>query len=399
MKVLGWFLLCGGVTASAAGQGLPSTPVSLVDGRVVLGGEASVSMAPEDLGFFNYSDYEHSTLRELRLGMKAMVRATDRISVLGELRSENLAGVTPFALYARIRPFPERRLDIQVGRIPPTFGSQTRMAYGRDNPLIGSPLAYQYLTSLRPDAVPWSADELLEMRGRGWLTSFSVGNTAAERGVPLVSAFTWDTGVQVSTGWKAISVAAAVTNGTASNPRVSDDNRGKQFATRLVVEPAAGLVVGASFARGDFISRVVRTALGPQADRTFAQRVYGTDVEYSRDHWLVRGDAVLSEWDVPFGARPETPAELRAVAMSVEGRYTFLPGAYGAARIEHLAFNRIAGSTGRLAWEAPVTRLEVGGGYYIRRNVIGRVSVQFNERDAGRVRSSRLAAAQLLYWF
>ncbi len=399
MKVLGAFLLCFGLAAVAAAQGLPSTPVSLADGRVVLGGEASISVAPQDLGFFNYSDYEHSTLRELRLGMKASIRATDRISVLGELRSENLSHVTPFALYPRIRPFPARRRDLPIRRIPPPIGSQTRQAYGRDNPLIGSPLAYQYLISLRPDAVPASADELLLMRGRGWLTNFSVGDLAPARGVPLVSAFTWDTGVQVSTGWRMVSVAGAVTSGTASNPRVADDNAGKQSAARLAAEPVIGLIVGASFARGDFLGRHVRALLGPAGDRTYAQRVHGLDVEYSRDHWLVRADAVLSEWDMPFAIRPDVPVELRAAAVSLEGRYTFRPGAYGAARVEHLAFNRIAGNGGMLAWEAPITRAEIGGGYYLQRNVIARVSLQMNARDAGRVTRSRLLAAQLVYWF
>lgn len=399
MRVLGLFLLCCGLAAGAAAQTLPSRPFSIAGGRVVIGGEASVAISPEDLGFFNYSDYELSTLRELRLGMNAVVRATDRISVLGELRSQNLAHVTPFALYVRIRPFPSRRLDVQIGRIPPTFGSQTRHVYGRDNPLIGSPLAYQYLTSLRADAVPWSPDELLQMRGRGWLTSFSVGNTVPDRGVPLVSAFTWDTGVQVSTGWKILSIAGAVTNGTASNPRVSDDNTGKQLAGRVSVEPATGLVVGASFAHGAFLGRRVRSLL-PEGDaHTFAQQVQGVDVEYSRDHWLVRGDTVLSQWEVPFASAPGTPVELRALAVSAEGRYTFLPGMYGAARLEHLTFNRVAGSAGPMTWDAPVTRLEVGGGYYLRRNVIARMSLQFNERDGGRVTSSRLLAAQLLYWF
>ncbi len=60
----------------------------------------------------------------------------------------------PFALFARIRPWPARRFDIQVGRIPPTFGAFGRSAYGTANMLIGTPLAYQYLTSLRPDALP-----------------------------------------------------------------------------------------------------------------------------------------------------------------------------------------------------------------------------------------------------
>ena len=177
--------------------------------------------------------------------MNALVRLSERVAVLGELRSENFDYVTPFALYARIHPLPNRRLDIQIGRIPPTFGSFSRRSYGHDNPLIGSPIAYQYLTSLRPDSVPADLDELLRMRGRGWLSAFSVGDRVGHRGVPLVSAFTWDTGVQVSAGWNMVTGAVAVTNGTPSNPRVSDDNTGKQVSFRTTVTPATGLKFGA----------------------------------------------------------------------------------------------------------------------------------------------------------
>ena len=154
MKRFALFLACLGMAGGASAQVLPSEPVTILSGRVVIGGDAAVSVASEDPGFFNYSDYEHSTMREIRLGVTASVRATDRVSFLGEVRSENFSHVSPFALYARIRPFPDRRLDVQIGRIPPTFGAFTRRAYGRDNPLIGYPLAYQYLTSLRADADP-----------------------------------------------------------------------------------------------------------------------------------------------------------------------------------------------------------------------------------------------------
>jgi predicted porin len=329
-----------------------------------------------------------------------LVRLNDRVSFLGELRSGNLRTVEPFALYARVRPFSGRRLDIQIGRIPPTFGSFARRTYGHDNPLIGLPLAYQYLTSLRADVAPGDADELLRMRGRGWLSNFTYGNIEAERGVPLVSALTWDTGVQVTTGWKMLSVAAAVTNGTASNPRVADDNSGKQIAARVSATPATGLVLATSYARGEFLGRGVRRLLGPAADGyRYAQRAHGADVEYSRDRWLVRADAVFSEWQMPLPADGPAPVPLRAVAMALEGRYTFLPGFYGAARAEHLAFSRIAGATHADEWDAPVTRVEIGGGYYLQRNLSVRLSLQSNWRDGGRISSQQLAAAQLLYWF
>ena len=366
----------------------------------MLGGDAAVSVAPEDPGYFNYTDYEHNTLREIRIGLTASVRASSRLAFLGELRTENFNRVSPFALYARVRPFAARRLDIQIGRIPPTFGAFTRRAYGNDNPLIGYPLAYQYLTSLRADAVPASADDLLRMRGRGWSTSFGVGNPVPSGGLPLVTAFSWDTGVQVSTGWRAVDVTGAVTNGSASNPRVSDDNAGKQIALRVAVTPATGLVLGSSFSRGAFLSRRVLNALpSTRNESQFVQRAHGLDAEYSRDHWLLRADAVFSQWQLPEFSSPLTHGRLKALAGSVEGRYTFLPGAYAAARVERLTFNRIGGSAHITTWDAPVSRVEVGGGYYLQRNLVARLSFQHNTRDGGRVTRDGLMAAQLLFWF
>ena len=70
-----------------AAQTLPADPMTLAGGRVVVSGDAAAGVAPADNGFFNYSDYEHSTLREIRLGVTAAVRATNQISLLGEVRS------------------------------------------------------------------------------------------------------------------------------------------------------------------------------------------------------------------------------------------------------------------------------------------------------------------------
>ena len=385
------------IAVDAAAQALPSEPFTFGNGRVVLGGDAAVSVAPEDEGFFNYSDYEQTTLRHVRFGMNALVRLSERVSVLGELRSENFDYVTPFALYARIHPLPNRRLDIQIGRIPPTFGSFSRRSYGHDSPLIGSPIAYQYLTSLRADSVPADLDELARMRGRGWLSAFSVGDSGGHRGVPLVSAFTWDTGVQVAAGWNMVTGAVAVTNGTPSNPRVSDDNAGKQVVFRTTVTPATGLTFGTSYARGEFLDRRIRPLLTNPA-QDYDQTAAEVDVEYSRDHWLARIETVRSQWMMPIGTTGSA-VPLRALATTFEGRYTFTPGWYVAARVEHLGFSRITAATETTEWEAPVTRAEVGVGTYIQRNLIFKTSLQFNRRDGGRIRSSQLLAAQLLYWF
>ena len=397
-----------GAAGVAGAQTLPSEPIVIGGGRLTIGGDVSATMScaqaeggsrcTEDTGFFNYTDYYHSSVRMLRVDVAAALTVTRHVSILGEVRSEDAGWPQPYALYVRVRPWVRHRFDIQAGRIPPTFGAFARRTYAADNLLIGYPLAYQYLTSLRPDALPADADELLRMRGRGWLSSFSIGERDADRGVPLVSAFRWDTGVQVHAGNDVVEGAAAVTAGTLANPLVSDDNSGKQIAGRVAVRPFTGLAIGASGARGPFPTRAALQSAG--VDRgTFAQSAWGGDIEYSRGYYLIRAEAVVSQWRLPIVRSPNLSLPLRATGTSVEGRYKIRPGLYAAARADHLGFSEITGSSGADAWDAPVTRVELGGGYAVQRNLLLKVSFQRNTRDGGRVTKLNVGAAQLVFWF
>ena len=222
-----------------AAQVLPEEPISLAGGHVVFGAEVAATFAPEDPGFFNYTSYEFSALRNFRMGVSAEIRANDHIQVLGEVRLDQGRVLEAYGLFVRVRPWPARRFDIQAGRIPPTFGAMSRTAYGSSNLLIGQPLAYQYLTSIRPDALPATTDDLLRMRGRGWLSNFPVGNTADGPGLPLVNTSRWDTGVQAHGVIRMFEWTGSVTAGSLSDPRFRDNNGGRQFAGRVVVRPAA----------------------------------------------------------------------------------------------------------------------------------------------------------------
>jgi len=390
--------LCGSVPARA--QTLPSEPIVFADGRVTFGGDVSASIGPDDTGFFNYTDYQHSALRLLRIDFTGSLKAGDHLAVLGEVRSENVGSPRPYALFLRIRPWTARQFDIQVGRVPPTFGAFARRTYAADNPLIGYPLAYQYLTSLRPDSLPGNADELLRMRGRGWLSSFSLGNPTPDHGLPVASAFRWDTGVQMHVASDVIDATASVTTGTISNPLVTDDNSGKQIAGRVAVRPTVGLILGASAARGPFLTDTAsQSAVGERHNGDFTQTAWGGDIEYSRGYYLVRFETIVSDWTLPAVRAPLIDGPLRALATSVEGRYKIAPGLYAAARLDHLGFSEIGGTARRDTWDAPVTRVEVGGGYSIQRNLVFKVSYQHNTRKGGRVQTLNLPAAQLVFWF
>jgi len=388
--------------ATAAGaQTLPSEPIALAGGRVTLSGDASATYGSDDPGFFDYTDYQHSALRLLRLDLTAAFKAGPHFTLLGEVRTENLDTVRPYALYLRIRPWAARDFDIQIGRIPPTFGAFARRTYANDNPLIGYPLAYQYLTSIRPDALPASADELLRKRSLGWLVRYSVGDVNADIGVPLVSAFRWDTGVQAHATVGIVSTTASLTTGTLSNPRFTDDNGGRQFAARVEVRPVVGLVAGTSFARGPFVGQsAARAAIADGRDTDFTQAAWGGDLEYSRDYYLLRFETVVSGWRLPIIQAPALPERLGAVSVSLEGRYRLRPGLYAAARFDHLGFSDIVGTRETAPWDAPVTRFEIGAGYSIQRNLLLKLSYQHNDRDGGvLLRMAHLTSVQLGFWF
>ncbi|MGH9314545.1 MAG: hypothetical protein ACRD1S_15285 [Vicinamibacterales bacterium] len=395
-------LLVALVAAPAGAQELPSDPLSFGGGRVVFGTEVAVTVGERDeLGWFNYTDYEYNALRMIRLALSGEWRIASPLALVGELRTENMEHVEPYALYLRVRPWRDRAIDIQAGRIPPVFGAFGRRAYTNDNPLIGYPLAYQYLTALRADALPATADDLLRMRSRGWLTNYPIGAATFAPGVPLVTAFRWDTGVQVRAAGHGFEVAGAVTAGTLSNPRVADDNDGKQIAGRVTWQPLVGLILGGSAARGEFVGDDAVAAAGADGDGSFAQRALGADVEYSRGYVIVRAEFVWTEWNVPALAPPLIDRPLRASSGLVEGRYRVLPRLYLAARADWLEFSKLRGTSfgGQpVPWDAPVQRVEAGGGWYFRRNLVGRVTWQRNWRDGGRVRHKSFVSGQLLFW-
>jgi hypothetical protein len=387
----------------AAASLLTLIPVA-ARGQVTASGEITATFGGRDeTAFFNYTDYEHNALRMFRISLTGMWQPASRLAFLGELRSEDVENVIPYALYVRVRPFAGRAFFIQAGRIPPVFGAFGRRIYGSGaNPLIGYPLVYQYLTTLRPDAIPATADDLLAMRGRGWRTEYPVGADTEAPGVPLMSAYRWDTGVEAHAASRWIDGSVAVTTGTLAKPLVQNDNTGWQASGRVAWKPIVGLAIGASVSHGEFLARTVTDLASVPATTVYSQRALGFDAEYSRDHWIVRGEMIESRWKMPALAAPYINP-LRGLGGFVEGRYRFGARYFAAARADRLTFSRISGE--RLfggvptPWDAPVSRLEVGGGIYIRRNLTARGVVQRNWREGGRVRDRTFLSGQLAYWF
>jgi hypothetical protein len=371
--------------ALAATGASAQAPLTLADGRLRLGGQASLSFGSADEGYFNYSSYAYSLLRLLRLDGTADLRVNDHVSALGDLRALISLDngdwlVRPYALFARIRPWVDRPVDIQAGIIPPVFGVFSRHAYETDNPLIGYPLGYQYLTPLRSNALPASVSDLLRMRGRGWLTRYPIGEPTAQAGLPVVDGLRYQSGVELHAGrLQPLEAAVAWTSGALSTPSWESGNGGRQVSGRLAVRPASGLILGVSGSRGVFLSSALRETAAVQDAGD--QKALGLDAEYSRGHYVVRSEAIYSHWRLPL-AEPPSRLSLGSLAVDIEGRYRISPRMYAAARLDHLWFSDVAGPDGQTPWEFPVTRVQVGAGYTVSRHALMKFEWQYDRRDS-----------------
>src|SRR5262249_46761663 len=169
-------------------------------------------------------------------------------------------------------------------------------------------------------------------------------------------------------------------NGTGSRPLFHDDNDGRQVATRVELRPMNGLVAGTSFARGAFVSTAAtRAALGGETTGgPYTQTAWGGDLEYSRGYYVIRAETIWTAWRLPSAPTPprQRPITepLSALATYIEGRYKLRPGLYIAARYDQLGFSDLQGTSVTLPWDAPVKRVEVGGGYSLQRNLILKLS-------------------------
>jgi hypothetical protein len=406
-RLAGSFLLVSVLGApSAFAQDWAPQPVTALDGRFTLRGDATVTVGGDDTGYFNYTDYDHSTLHLVRFDATAALRAGEHFTFLTELRAEgdSLHGEWLGAVYAafvRYRPWAARSFDVSGGRVPAAFGAYPGRSYSTDNLLIGSPLAFQYLTAVRSDAVPADADQLALMRGRGWLVEYPIGDQTPATGLPVVSLAGYDSGILVRAGSTSARVQSlfSVTAGTLGYPSI-DHNGSPQFAGRLVVRPAIGLVLGASAASGHFLEQSVIDLLPTlQQHQRFPQRAWGADAEYSRAYWLVRAEVVASDWRLPVLGAPFIDRPLGSVAWYAEGRYKIVPGLYAAARYDRMTFDDIQTSLGKVTWDARVSRVEAGVGYSLARWLLIKATIQHNSRDGGRVQTLTLPALQAVLWF
>jgi predicted porin len=210
----------------------------------------------------------------------------------------------------------------------------------------------------------------------------------------------YPTGVEVHAGSEPIEASVSLAAGSPSVPGIDTAAGGVQVSGRVAYRPVPGLRLGASASHGPFLSQSIVDLLESRGiGAANGQTAAGADVEYSFGYWVLRSEAIYSRWKIPAIAAPLVSDPLRAFAVYLEGRYRIRPGLYAAARVDRLDFSDITGNAGTMPWDAPVRRVEAGGGYSLSRNLLLKMVYQYNWRRGVIERRAGLASAQLLFWF
>jgi len=305
-------------------------------------------------------------------------------------------------------------LNISAGKILTPFGAFTRRQLSTDNPLIGVPLFFYYVTNVSPQS--------------GYLDSSGVLLSDALYGGRLSTIYYggYYTGVEVfgSIAGDFVSYDFAVMNAPLSFPN-SAINLDKNLAVhgRVALRPVIWGELGASYSAGSFlqagnvnsifdsmggIGKFTQQTIG--LDLTLGYLYYEFHVEYIRNRY--NAPYIVYDFTVnpPYkqGLSGTDYLELANDELLVDFKVEapFYPGLYLAGRLDLLTFGTItdpwpaSGSFGKeIRWDRNVKRAEVAVGYKPVRNVLIKLGYQWTTVDVQPRPDLNVAAAQISVTF
>ena len=281
----------------------------------------------------------------------------------------------------------------KIGRIPISVGNFPTRSYLEQNPLIGSPLIYQYRTSLYYTKIT-DIDQTLTNRGQ-------------RRGVAFLYESCWDDGAELFGSHTIIDYSFAVTQSSVFNPRASSQD-GKQIISRIGLRPVMGMRLGvgyahAPYANGEIDTYTISTNGSPDVVtlplgrdiNDYTGEIIVADFEYTAGHVQIYSEWVRT-W---FKAGPNLD-ELTAAGYYIEAQYTLTPQLFAAGRFGQMIFDEVETSTGTMEpWDYNVSRIELGLGYKLTRSMVVKGVSQFNTYDDAPLEDIQFVALQLKAFF
>ena len=319
--------------------------------------------------------------------------ATKRIYVYTQLILDEILTHPVYGAYVMFTPWTERDAHVMVGKMPWIIGTYGPRTYSDRKPLIGTPLIYQYHTTLRYDAIPPNADALLAVAGRGQYGVQYGSATNRFRGMPVIYDFCWDAGLAVTGSQSGFEYAVGMINGTPGwMTPAQDNNNGKSALGRIGIQPIPMLRAGVSASYGPYLNASLDPQLPPgKTASDYQQKLLMADLSIETGHIELRGEGYVNRWMTP------TVGDLDVTGYYAEGKLGLPAGTWVAARWEQMMYSDLTGSSGvPQPWNDDFDRLETGVGLRFARGAVVKAVYQANwQHHLDETRVHELWATQL----
>lgn len=308
---------------------------------------------------------------------------SSRLDVFAQVGLSDHYGARLYGSHAQWTPRAETDLHLELGKLPWAVGTWGPRTYSNRNPLIGTPLLYSYPTALPANRIVTNADQLIKTPDPVSFGAAYDSTGARERGMHIVDDANWDFGATLRGSARPLEYAIGFVNGTPGAPRPGgDDNAAKSVVGRAGLMPLPGVRFGVSGAWGAYLPSALDPALPAGHNASdYHQRLAMADLELLAGHFEVRAEGAVNVWETPaFG-------DLRLHGGYAEGRWTFAPGFYAAARYDALRFSEVLDSAGTsVRWDRNLDRIESGIGWIFDRHarlkgVYQRTTVHESDED------------------
>jgi hypothetical protein len=355
----------------------------------VAGVVATASAAPEmrlrgllDLGLvssvkgdsLNRLTFGDSNFDPYRLGLFLDARPSPNLELHAQtILYEGMNVIRADGAYALWTPWLGRDLSLEAGKIPWPIGTYAPRTYSDKNAFIGTPLIYQYRTSLAWATPALSVDQQVAKAGTGQFLQ----DPTQHPYLPVVDERWWDVGAVLLGSQRPLEFSLGVTQGSPSWPSPGPDNTpGNTYLGRLGLVPIPGVRVGVSGADGTWMPAWYSYVLPPGGDvRDYHETTLMADAEFLRGPFELRGEGVRRDW------KTVKTGTLGVDGGYVEARWSFENGTWLAGRTETLRFSDVTTSAAvTRPWDDGVDRFEGVLGMRVTEAVRAKLAFQRTRR-------------------
>lgn len=332
--------------------------------------------------YTNITFKKHSPFHTLRTRLFFDAKLSDNSSAFLQLMTD-ANSVVIYGAYVRFTDLAGKYLNVQAGYLPTTIGSFGARVYSDKNPLIGTPLVFNYhsnLVGFINDSMR-TVEQLLARRD----IRYNIG-------LPVVYDACWNTGAELYGSVGKLDYSLALLSGAVSLPTIEQYKDVPQVTSKLNYYFTPGLMVGAAGFYGPYLSEYVYADEIPEGHDYIDYMNYGIGYDF---YWSTRYLEIFSESYHATWEHPYLP-DLSVNSGYVEAKYKFSPGWYVAGRYDFFEPGSVStDSDSKQKWDYPVTRYEFGVGRHLSRQALLKLVTQLNRCDMNSELDVDLYAMQL----